>query len=93
MITESLSALTHSTSETSGCRQGYKSERQGGEQEEAQTSPGALNIMVVHEASMIESKQVKPRIGDKSAMMLNVPRQRDPNTANRRVQRTGWPQK
>lgn len=31
---------------------------------------------------MIESKQIKPRIGDKSTAMPTVPRQRDRNTAN-----------
>lgn len=32
---------------------------------------------------MIESKQIKPRIGDKSTVMLNVPRQRDQDTAKK----------
>lgn len=40
------------------------------------------STLCVHEASMIESKQIKPRIGDKSTVMLTVPRQRDRNTAN-----------
>lgn len=33
---------------------------------------GSAERYGVHEASMAESKKVKPRIGDKSAMMLNV---------------------
>lgn len=43
---------------------------------------GSTQHYGVHEASMIESKQIKPRIGDRSTAMPTVPRQRDRNTAN-----------